>query len=293
MAKVTKAVILTAGFGTRFLPITKSIPKEMLPVVDKPIIQFVVEELVEAGIKDIIFIVSPYKQAIRDYFSPHPTLEAILKKSGKENEFSEVKKISTLANFSFICQKQTRGTGDAILTARAFVGNKPFLVLFGDDFIVAKPSRTKQLIEAFEKYQASVLGSIETKNPEDGARYGFVVGQLVSRGIFKIERLVEKPGVGKAPSSLAIVSGYVFTPEIFAALKKAQKKIGTKRELHYIDGLNILQKVQPIYALKFQNARYYDTGNKLGYLKTVVEFGLKNKDFGVEFRKFLQKLTRK
>lgn len=271
--KITKAVIPAAGFGTRFLPITKSVPKEMLPVGDKPIIQIVVEELVKAGIKDIIFVVSAYKRAIEDYFNPHFELETLLSRAGKDKELAEVRRLSNLANFIFIRQKRIGGTGDAILTAQPAVGNNPFLIFWGDDFIVARPSRAKQLITAFNQYQATILGAIRTENPEDGGKYGFAVGEKVKKGIVKVKKLIEKPGVGKAPSFLATVSGFVFIPEIFAALKIAQKKVGLGRELYYIDGLNILCHTQPIYALELKNARYYDTGNKLEYLKTVIEFG--------------------
>jgi len=272
--KITKAIIPAAGFGTRFLPITKAIPKEMLPIGSKPIIQIIVEELVGAGIKDIIFILSVYKKAIEDYFNPHFELEFLLEKAGKLRELEEIRRISNLANFIFIRQKRMGGTGDAILTAQPAVGKEPFLVFWGDDFIVAKPSRAKQLINAFKKYRACILGGIETKDPEDGSRYAFPIGKEIKEGgVVKVKKLIEKPGVGKAPSSLALVSGFAFTPEIFSALKIAQKKIGLSRELYYVDGLNVLLREQPVYALKLRNARYYDTGNKQEYLKAVMELG--------------------
>jgi len=272
--KITKAVIPAAGFGTRFLPITKAVPKEMLPIGSKPILQIIVEELVGAGIKDIIFILSAYKKAIEDYFNPHFELEFLLEKAGKFQELKEVRRISNLANFIFIRQKRMGGNGDAILAAQPAVGKEPFLVFWGDDFIVAKPSRAKQLINAFEKYHACILGGIETKDPEDGGRYAFPIGkEIKEEGIIKVKKLIEKPGVGKAPSSLALVSGFAFTPEIFSALKVAQRKIGSRRELYYVDGLNILLRKQPVYTLKLKNARYYDTGNKQEYLKAVMELG--------------------
>ena len=288
--KITKAVIPAAGFGTRFLQITKSIPKDMLPLVDRPIIQIVVEELVEAGIKDIIFVVSPHKRAIEDYFNPHFELETFLEKTGKEKELKEVKRLFKLANFVFVRQRRMGGTGDAILTAEPAIGHEPFIVCWGDDFIVAQPSRAKQLIKAFNHYQGPILGCIKTEKPEDGGRYGFARGQELEKGLIKVSKLIEKPGIGKAPSKMAVVSGFVLTGEIFKHLHQVQKEIGEKRELNYIDGINEYRKKKPVYALELQKAKYYDTGNKLEYLKAVVEFGLKDQGFGKEFRDFLTSL---
>jgi UTP--glucose-1-phosphate uridylyltransferase len=288
--KITKAVIPAAGFGTRFLPITKSIPKEMLPLVDRPIIQIVVEELVSAGIKDIIFVVSPHKRAIEDYFNPHFELETLLEKAGKEKELKEVKRLFKLANFVFVRQKKMGGTGDAILTAEPAIGKEPFIVCWGDDFIVAQPSRAKQLIKAFDKYQAPILGCINTEKPEDGGRYGFACGKEIEKGLIKVSELIEKPGIGKAPSKMAVVSGFILTGEIFEHLHKVQKEIGEKREFYYLDGLNNYRKKKPVYALNLEKAKYYDTGNKLEYLKAVVEFGLKDPSFGKEFKEFLASL---
>jgi len=289
--KITKAVIPAAGFGTRFLPITKSIPKEMLPLVDRPIIQVVVEELVDAGIKDIIFVVSPHKRAIEDYFNPHFELETILERAGKEKELKEVKRLFKLANFVFIRQKRMGGTGDAILTAEPAVGKEPFLVFWGDDFIVAEPSRAKQLIKAFNKYQAPILGCIKTEKPEDGGRYGFACGKEMEKGLIKVSDLIEKPGIGKAPSKMAVVSGFILTGDIFEHLHKIQKQIGEKRELYYLDGLNDYRKKKPVYALELEKAKYYDTGNKLEYLKAVVEFGLKHEDLKDEFKKYIKETS--
>jgi UTP--glucose-1-phosphate uridylyltransferase len=180
------------------------------------------------------------------------------------------------------------GTGDAILTAEPAIGHEPFLVCWGDDFIVAEPSRAKQLLKAFNKYRAPVLGCIKTEKPEDGGRYGFACGKEIEKGLIKVTKLIEKPGIGKAPSKMAVVSGFVLTGEIFEHLHKVQKKIGEKRELYYIDGINEYRKKKPVYALELENAKYYDTGNKLEYLKTVVEFGLKHDDLKEEFRQYLK-----
>lgn len=290
--KITKAVIPVAGFGTRLLPITKTIPKEMLPVGDKPILQLVVEELVSAEIKEIILIVSGYKKALEDYFQPFFELEVLLEKAGKTAELEEIRRLSNLAKFIFVRQKEMRGTGDAILTAEPAVGNEPFVVSWGDDLLVAKPSRTKQLLAAFAKYQACILGATKTKDPEDGMKYGFAIGDQVEKGLVKIENIIEKPGFGKAPSQTALVSGFVFTPDIFPGLKEAQKEIGDKRELLYIDGLLKVRKAKPIYALEIKNSQYFDTGNKLAYYKTFFEFVLKDRAFGVEFKKFARKAVK-
>ena len=289
MMQVSKAIIPVAGFGTRFLPVAKSIPKEMLPILDKPIVQFVVEELVEAGIKDIIFVTSGYKKAIEDYFNPHFELEYLLGVKGKTDELKQIKRLSNLANLVFIRQKEIAGNGDAILTAQPAVGDEPFLAFWGDDLVVAKPSRTQQLIKAFERYNATILGCFRTENPEDGGKCGFVTGTQIAKRVMKVKDLVEKPGIGKAPSSWVAKSGNLFTPEIFISLREAQKKIRGQRELTYIDGLNELKKKQSVYALELE-AQYYDTGDKLEYLKTVVEFGIKNKEFGEEFGKYIKKL---
>jgi len=291
--KITKAVIPAAGFGTRFLPWTKAVPKEMLPVVDKPVIQIVVEELVEAGIKEIIFVVSKGKEAIRNYFSPNPALEKLLAKNGKEKELEEIKRLNNLAKFHFVEQLPLGrgGTGVAILSAEKFIGQEPFLVLWGDDFIVAQPSRTRQLLACFEKYQGTIFSCLKREDPESGLRYGFAQGGEIEPGILKVSNLVEKPGFGKQPTPYAIVSGFVFLPSIFENLKKAVEKFGQEREVHYnIDGVLPSLDKEPAYALEIKNAKFYDTGNKFEYLKTVVDFGLKDKNLGEEFKKFLNTL---
>lgn len=289
--KVRKAVIPVAGFGTRFLPQTKAMPKEMLPLVDKPIVQHVVEELVEAGIEQIVLVTGWHKRAIEDHFDRHFELEAKLAEAGKEKELEEITRISELAEFIFVRQKEARGNGDAILTAESVVGDEPFVVLWGDDFIDSQPSRTKQIIEAFEKYGSTILSAIETNDPRDGQKYGFADGERVEEGMIQVEKLIEKPGEGRAPSNYAIVSGYLFTPDIFAALREAEKKIKEGQELVYVDGLDImLEAGKKVYALKIKDGKYYDCGSKLGYLKTVVEMGLKNEDLNGEFKEYLKNL---
>lgn len=289
--KVRKAVIPVAGFGTRFLPQTKAMPKEMLPIVDKPIVQYVVEELVGAGIEQIILVTGWHKRAIEDHFDRHFELEARLENDGKLDKLEEVRKISNLAEFVYVRQKEARGNGDAILTAEGAVGNEPFVVLWGDDFIDAEPSRTKQMIAAFEKYQAPILSAVKTNDPEAPKKYAYAAGKDSGNGVLEVSEIVEKPGQGRAPSDYAVVSGFLFTPDIFEALREAQKKVAKEKELVYVDGLNVmLSQGKKVYALEIENGKYYDCGSKLGYLETIVEMALKHKDLNGEFREYLKGL---
>ncbi len=290
MKKVTKAIIPAAGFGTRFLPQTKAMPKEMLPVVDKPVIQYVVEELVDAGIKDIIIVTGWNKRAIEDHFDTNFELDMLLQESGKMELLEEVRRITNLANFYYVRQKGPKGNATPILNAKPIIGDEPFLVLWGDDFITAEPSRTKQLITAYEEYGGSILGAIRTKRPEDTMRYGFAGGEELKKGVIKVKSLIEKPGPKNAPSDLAVVSGFIFTPEIFSCIEEVKQSLEAGKELVYIDALNLLMKKQYVYAVEVKGAKYYDTGNKLEYLKTVVEFALKHTDLNGEFRDYIKKL---
>lgn len=286
--KVKKAVIPAAGFGTRFLPQTKAMPKEMLPVVDKPIIQYVVEEAVSAGIEDIIIITGWHKRAIEDHFDYPFELEKRLKGWGKEKELAEVRRIAGLANFIYIRQKGPYGNATPVICARKVIGEEPFLVLWGDDFIYAQPPRAKQLIEVYNYYKGSVLSCIRTQKKEDTLRYGFISGDKVEEDVYQIDKIVEKPGPEKAPSDIASVSGYLLTPTIFPILEKLRP--GKGGELWLPEAIGNLIKVEPVYARVIKNGRYYDTGNKLEYLKTVVEFGLAHKEVGREFKKYLKSL---
>lgn len=289
--KIKKVVIPAAGFGTRFLPATKAMPKEMLPIVDKPIIQYVVEEAVEAGIEDIIIVTGSHKRPIEDHFDYPFELEQLLIKSGKEKELAEVRRIAQLANFIYVRQKGPIGNATPILNARHLIGNEPFLVLWGDDFIVAKPSRTRQLMDAFDKYGATILGGVRTTSEEDTRRYGYAAGEELKDGVIRVKKLIEKPGPSNTPSNLATVSGFIFTPEIFDAIEEVQKDLPDGKELIYIDALNVMMnKNIPIYASEIKNAVYYDTGNKLEYLKTVIQFALKHKELNGEFRDYLKNL---
>jgi UTP--glucose-1-phosphate uridylyltransferase len=295
MKGIRKAVIPAAGFGTRFLPETKAIPKEMLPIVDKPVIQYVVEELVEAGIRDIIIVTSNHKRAIEDHFDP-PNIDLIenLKKGGEKKLplLAEVEKIANMADFVFIKQEGPYGNGTPLLNVKNLIGDEPFIYAWSDDFIVSKPGRFKQLIDIYEKYGGSVLAGIRANSDEDYNRYGFAGGREVEPGVIKADVIIEKPGKANAPSDLATVSGFLFTPDIFKYLETAKSNLKEGEELYYNDGLKLmLADGKAVYAAEIKNGKYYDTGNKLEYLKTVVEFALKRSDIGAEFREYLKSLN--
>lgn len=290
--KVTKAIVPVAGFGTRFLPQTKAMPKEMLPIVDKPIIQIVVEELVDAGITDIILVTGWHKRAIEDHFDSHPELEELLERGGKLDVLEEVKRIQNLANFIYVRQKGPMGNATPIYNALKVIKDEPFLVFWGDDFIDASPSRAKQLISAYEKYQATIFGAIKTDNPEDTKKYGFAKGQEVGEGVVKVEEIVEKPGIGNAPSNLATVSGFLFAPEAIPYFERVVREV-EGREPNYIDVATLMIKEGKgdVYAKEIVNSHYFDTGSKLGYLQAVVEFGLRHQAVGNDFKTYLKKIA--
>ena len=290
MKKITKVIIPAAGFGTRFLPQTKAMPKEMLPIVDKPVIQYVVEEAVTAGIEDVIIVTGYTKRAIEDHFdSPNADLVNNLELGKKFDLLRQVKAISELANFIYIRQKGPYGNATPIKSAQHVIGNEPFLVLWGDDFVWANPPRAKQLIDAYNKLKATILCGIKTNRKEDATRYAFVKGKKLGQGIWQVERLIEKPGPEKVPSALAIVSGYVLTPDIFPILNS--QKPGKGGEYYLPEAIDLLAKEKPVYAIEIQNGKYYDTGNKFEYLKTVVEFALQHEEINGDFRQFLKSLT--
>ena len=293
--KVRKAVIPAAGFGTRFLPATKAQPKEMLPVVDKPIIQYVVEDAVSAGIEDIIIITGWSKRSIEDHFDYPYELEKRLEEAGKLAELEQIRRIADLANFNFVRQKGPLGNATPIFNAKHLIGDEPFMVLWGDDFMEATPTRAQQLIEAYDKFGGSaILSCFKPKTPEDYKRYGFAAGEQISDGVLRIKQIVEKPGVGKIDSDFAIAGGAIYGPEMFDAIEEAMKRLaqeGGNRELVYIDAVNILlEQKKDCYAIEIKNGKYYDCGNKLEYLKAVVEFGLKHDDLHDEFSQFLKTL---
>jgi UTP--glucose-1-phosphate uridylyltransferase len=294
MKKVTKAVIPAAGFGTRFLPQTKAMPKEMLPIVDKPVIQYVVEELVDAGIEDIFIVTGYHKRTIEDHFdSPSLDLITNLRMGGEKKKplLEEVEKIANLANFIYVRQKGPYGNGTPLLNVKHLIGDEPFIYTWSDDFILASPSRFKQLIEVYKKYGGSVLAGIKARSDEDYDKYGFAGGDFIEPGIIKAETIIEKPGKDKSPSDIANVSGFLFTPDIFEYLEKARKELKPGQELYYNDPLRLmLADGKKIFIKEITNGKYYDTGNKLEYLKTVVEFALKHPDINSDFRAYLKSL---
>ena len=292
MKKIKKAVIPVAGYGTRFLPVTKAMPKEMLPIVDKPVVQYVVEELVEAGIEQIILVTGWNKRAIEDHFDRHLELEHKLEQAGKTDQLEQIINLSKMADFVYVRQKEQRGNGDAILTAKNVVGDEPFIVMWGDDFIVAEPSRAKQLIDSYEKYGSNIIGCFRSKDPEDTKKYGFAKGDEIDNGVIKVTELIEKPGPDKKPSDLAAVSGFVFVPEIFKALEETTVPEG--KELVWVDGVNRLrEKGIDSYAVEIKGGKYYDCGNVSLYLKTNVEMALKRKDLNGDFEDFILETANK
>jgi UTP--glucose-1-phosphate uridylyltransferase len=284
---VKKAVIPAAGFGTRFLPQTKAMPKEMLPIVDKPVIQYVVEELVAAGIKDIVIVTGWHKRAIEDHFDYPNELIQTLKEQGKDKLIDEVKRTAELANFIYIRQKGPYGNGTPVLCAKNVIGDEPFVVAWGDEFIYAKPPRALQCIEVFEKYGDPVISAVRVPKA-DVSRYGIVEAVNVENNIYQIKKLIEKPSLEEAPSNLAAHGCYVLTPDIFPILEKLEP--GKSNEIWLTDAIRELMKSRPVYACEVKDGKYFDTGNKLEYLKTVVEFALQHKDLNGDFRDYLKSL---
>lgn len=294
MKKIRKAVIPAAGFGTRFLPQTKAMPKEMLPIVDKPVIQYVVEELVEAGITDIIIVTGYHKRTIEDHFDA-TNLDLIenLRMGGEKKQplLEQIERISSMANFIYVRQKGPYGNGTALLNVRHLIGDEDFIYAFSDDFIVANPSRFKQMLSVYEKHGCTILGSIKAQKDEDYNRYGFAGGKEIGDGIIDVDKIIEKPGKTNAPSDLANVSGYILTADIFDYLDKVLSGLDEGAEFYYNDALKLmLEDKKKILAVEIKGGKYYDTGNKFEYLKTVVEFGLQHPDINGEFRKFLKEL---
>lgn len=289
MQKVTKCVIPVAGMGTRFLPATKAMPKEMLPIVDKPIIQYIVEEAVASGIKDIILVTGWHKRSIEDHFDYPYELEQRLLEAGKEKQAEEVRNIANLANFAFIRQKGPYGNGTPVMNARHLIGDEPFAVMWGDEFIYSNPPRLKQVIDAYEKYENPCISAVRVPEDKTG-KYGIADISPVADNVFKINKIVEKPKPGEAPSNLATHGAYVLPPEIFDILEATP--LGQGNELWLVDAITTLAKTKDIYAVEIANSKYYDTGNKLEYLKTVIEFGLKHKDTGEELREYLRTVAK-
>ena len=284
---VRKAVFPAAGLGTRFLPATKASPKEMLPLVDKPLVQYVVEEAVASGIQEVIMITGRGKRAIEDHFDTSFELEETLKENGKRGLLKELRKISELADFCYVRQRYALGLGHAILCAKHLVGDEPFAVLLGDDIIDSpKKPALRQMIDLYEEYNAPIV-AIQQVRKDEVSHYGVIRGKKIKEGFYRVEDLVEKPSVKEAPSDLAVIGRYILFPEIFEMLEKTEP--GRNGEIQLTDGLRRLARERPLYAYVLQGRRY-DAGDKLGFLKATVEFGLKNEELGKEFREYLRGL---
>jgi len=287
MSKITKVVIPVAGLGTRFLPATKAQPKEMLPVVDKPVIQYIVEEAVNSGIEDVIFITGQNKRAIEDHFDRNFELEHRLKQNKKIDQLNEVRDITHLANFYYVRQKTPKGDGHAILMAQSLIKNEPVVVLFGDEIIIAKIPVVKQLIKVYEKYQDPVIAVMPVPRSQI-SRYGIVEGKKIADRIWEVKKLIEKPNPSQTKSNLAIVGKYIVTPETISALGEVPSH--RDDEIRLIDGFNKLIKKRPIYAYEFEGTRY-DCGNKLHLLEASITLGLQHPEVGKGLRKFLKQLV--
>jgi len=283
MSKIRKVVIPVAGLGTRFLPATKAQPKEMLPILDKPVIQYIVEEAVRAGITDVILVTGQTKRAIEDHFDRNEALEKFCLSAGKTKHYEIIKKVAEMANFIYIRQKGPYGNGTPILNAKQVIGDEPFAVVWGDETFVAKIPHIKQLIEVYEKYGDPVL-SVQPTDAAGTKRYGIIEGVKVSNDVYEVKKIIEKPGPEKTKSRMAAYGGYIFTPDIFAELEKTA--LGKDNELWLVDAIAKLMKKRPVYA-KVIEGDYFDTGSKLTWLKANIEFGLRDQEISRELKKFL------
>ncbi|MCI9176064.1 MAG: UTP--glucose-1-phosphate uridylyltransferase GalU [Lachnospiraceae bacterium] len=284
--KVNKAIIPAAGLGTRFLPATKAQPKEMLPIVDKPTIQYIIEEAVEAGIQDIIIVTGRNKRSIEDHFDRSIELELELERGAKLEMLDMVKEISEMANIHYIRQKEPRGLGHAILAAQHFIGNEPFAVLLGDDVVVAKQPCLGQMLDVFREYQTSILG-VQTVAREVVDKYGIIAGKQVDDRVYKVTDMVEKPSLEEAPSNVAVLGRYIITPEIFRFLET--QDAGRGGEIQLTDALKRLAKEQAMYAYDFKGHRY-DVGTKAGFIQANIEFALRTDELREEMKDYLNRL---
>lgn len=288
MTTIKKAIIPAAGLGTRFLPATKAQPKEMLPIVDKPTIQYIVEEAVASGIEDIIIVTGRTKKAIEDHFDKSVELEMELEKKQNKELLEIARSVSQIANIYYIRQKEPKGLGHAVLTAKTFIGNEPFAVLLGDDVIDSERPALKQMIEVYDKYQSSVLG-VQTVERKDVSKYGIVDGVQLENRVYEVKDMVEKPSIDMAPSNVAVLGRYIITPQIFDFLEK--QEVGAGGEIQLTDALNKLAKVEKMYAYDFIGRRY-DVGNKMGFLQATVEFALKRPELREEFKAYLESIIK-
>lgn len=289
MTSVKKAVIPAAGLGTRFLPATKSMPKEMLPLIDRPTIQYVVEEAVNSGIEDIIIITGRSKRAIEDYFDDSPELEMHLELNGKTDELNLIREISDIADIHYIRQKEPRGLGDAVLRAEKHIGDSPFAVLLGDDIVKNSKPCTGQLMDVYGRTGCSVI-AIEEVPDEKVSSYGIIDGKTVEESLYKILDIVEKPALNEAPSRLGAIGRYVFTPELFDCLKKTERGVGG--EIQLTDAIRMLNGIQDVYAFSFSGKRY-DTGDKLGYLKAIFDFAMNDPEISESIRDYMSEALKR
>lgn len=289
MRKIRKAVIPAAGYGTRFLPVVKSVPKEMLPVVDKPAIQYIVEEAVASGIEDIVIVTSAGKTAIENYFDNNLELEAYLEKNGKLDQLEQIRKISSMANFIYIRQKGLYGNGTPVLNSERIIGDEPFAVMWGDQFTTSPVPRLKQCIDLFEKFERPVFSAVRVPK-EDLVRYGVPKVEEIDKFNYIAHELIEKPTVEEAPSDLACDGGYILTPDIFDALR--DQPPGKGNEVWLVDGINKLREKGPIYCREVEGGRFFDCGNVFEYMKSNVELAIRREDIGEEFRNYLKEISK-
>lgn len=285
--KIRKAVFPAAGLGTRFLPATKASPKEMLPLVDKPLIQYSIEEAVACGIDSVLIITGRDKAAIENHFDISFELEQVLREKGKDEMFEQVRAISDIAKITYTRQKQALGLGHAIYQAKDFAGDDAFAVLLADDVVDAETPALQQLIDVHEKYNAPVIGTMQIEG-ENISRFGVIDAEEVEEGVFKIRDMVEKPAFADAPSDLAIIGRYVLTPDIFDAIERTEK--GSGGEIQITDAMRLLLKERDFYAVRLDGTRH-DAGDKLGFLIATVEFALKREDLGEDFKSYLRSLN--
>ena len=286
--KIKKAIIPAAGLGTRFLPATKAQPKEMLPIVDKPTIQYIVEEAVASGIEDIIIVTGRTKKAIEDHFDKSVELEMELEKKHNEELLKIARDVSQIANIYYIRQKEPKGLGHAVLTAKTFIGDEPFAVLLGDDVITSEVPCLKQMMDMYEKYDSTILG-VQTVAEDQVNKYGIVQGQQIADRMYTVENMVEKPEVGEAPSNVAVLGRYIINPTIFPFLEK--QEAGAGGEIQLTDALCKLAQVEKMYAYDFVGRRY-DVGSKIGFLQATVDFALDRADLRDEFMAYLKEVVK-
>jgi len=282
--KVRKAIIPAAGLGTRFLPATKAQPKEMLPIVDKPTLQYIIEEAINSGIEEILIITGRNKKSIEDHFDKSVELELELEAKGKEELLKEVRKISEMANIHYIRQKEPKGLGHAIHCAKSFIGNEPFAVLLGDDIVYAEKPCLKQMIEVYDEYKTTILG-VQDVPAKDVDKYGIISGMKIEDRVYKVKGLVEKPKVDEAPSNIAILGRYIINPAIFDILEHTAP--GKGGEIQLTDALKELATVEAMYAYNFKGKRY-DVGDKSGFLKATVEYALRRDNLKDDFMEYLK-----